>query len=62
VDQVLGDARSAFNSLTLDPENPGVWAGRISDLSKQLDTSTDISAFQARGGKLLLAHGLRTSW
>lgn len=46
-----------FNSLTLDPENPGVYAGRISDLSKQLDTSTDISAFAARGGKLLLAHG-----
>lgn len=48
----------AFNSLTLDPENPGPYAARISELSKQLDTKTDISAFQARGGKLLLAHGL----
>lgn len=47
-----------FDSLALDPENPGPWAGRISDLSVQLDTSTDISAFAARGGKLLLAHGL----
>jgi len=47
-----------FNSLTLDPENAGPWANRISELSKQLDTATDISAFQARGGKLLLAHGL----
>lgn len=47
-----------FNSFALDPENPGPWAGRISELSKQLDTSTDISAFAARGGKLLLAHGL----
>lgn len=47
-----------FNSLALDPENPGPWAGRISELSKQLDTSTDISAFEARKGKLLLAHGL----
>ena len=48
----------SFNSLALDPENPGVWAVRFSELSKQLDTSTDISAFAARGGKLLLAHGL----
>ena len=47
-----------FNSLLLDPENPGPYATRISDLSRQLDTSTDISAFAARGGKLLLAHGL----
>lgn len=46
-----------FDSLTLDPENPGPYAGRISDLSRQLDTKTDISAFEARGGKLLLAHG-----
>lgn len=49
---------ATFNSLALDPENPGVWAGRFSELSKQLDTGTDISAFAARGGKLLLAHGL----
>ena len=48
----------SFNSLLLDPENPGAWAGRISELSRQLDTSTDISAFASRGGKLLLAHGL----
>lgn len=48
-----------FDSLTLDPENPGTWATRISDLSVQLDTSTDIAAFRARGGKLLLAHGLQ---
>lgn len=47
----------SFNTLTLDPENPGSFAARISDLSVQLDTSTDISAFRARGGKLLLAHG-----
>ncbi len=49
---------AGFNSLLLDPENPGPYATRISDLSRQLDTSTDISAFAARGGKLLLAHGL----
>lgn len=48
----------SFNSLLLYPENPGPYATRISDLSRQLDTSTDISAFAARGGKLLLAHGM----
>lgn len=53
---VTGD--STFNSLSLDPEDPGPWASRISALSTQLDASTDISAFKARGGKLLLAHGL----
>ena len=47
-----------YNSLTLDPANPGAYANRISELSTQLDTSTDISAFAAKGGKLLLAHGL----
>lgn len=46
-----------FHSLSLDPEQPGVWANRISDLSQQLDASTDISAFRRRGGKLLLVHG-----
>jgi feruloyl esterase len=48
----------SFDSMTLDPENPGPWGNRISELSTQLDTGTDISAFAARGGKLLLAHGL----
>lgn len=48
----------AYDSLSLDPENPGAWGSRISALSTQLDTGTDISAFKARGGKLLLAHGL----
>jgi len=47
-----------FDSLSLDPEHPGAWANRISQLSTQLDTSSDISGFAARGGKLLLAHGL----
>lgn len=47
-----------FNSLALDPENPGPWAGRISELSTLLDTRVDLTAFAAKGGKLLLAHGL----
>ena len=47
-----------FHSLTLDPENAGPYTNRISELSTQLDTKTDISGFVGRGGKLLLAHGL----
>lgn len=54
---VMRNPTLSANPLLLDPENPGPWASRISELSTQLDTGTDISAFVARGGKLLLAHG-----
>jgi hypothetical protein len=47
----------AFDSLAFDPQDPGRWAGRVSELSALLDASPDISRFVARGGKLLLAHG-----
>ncbi len=56
---VVRDPTGTFNTLSIDPENPGIYADRISELSKQLDTSTDISAFVAKGGKLLIAHGLQ---
>ncbi len=49
---------TSYDSLTLDPENPGPWAARVSEISALLDQSSDISGFVARGGKLLLAHGL----
>jgi feruloyl esterase len=61
VDQVVkyGITRDpSYDSLSLDPENPGPWGARLSELSTMLDVSTDVSAFVARGGKLLLAHGL----
>lgn len=54
---VMRNPTASSNPLLVDPENPGPWASRLSDLSVQLDTSTNISAFVARGGKLLLAHG-----
>lgn len=54
---VMRNPTVSSNPLLVDPENPGPWASRLSDLSVQLDTSTNISAFVARGGKLLLAHG-----
>ncbi len=48
-----------FNALTLDPQQPGPWQGRISALTGIQDVNkTDLSAFNARGGKLLMAHGM----
>jgi feruloyl esterase len=47
-----------FNSLALDPANPGPWQARIQELSAIQDANrTDFSAFQAKGGKILMAHG-----
>jgi len=48
----------SYDSLSLDPEHPGAWAQRISLLSATMDNRTDLSAFAAKGGKLLVAHGL----
>lgn len=48
-----------FNSLTLDPQNPGAYQARISTLTGLQDVNkTDLSAFQAKGGKILMAHGM----
>lgn len=47
-----------FDPLSLDPEDPGAWGPRISELSTLLDVPVNLDAFAARGGKLLLAHGL----
>ncbi|MDR0261461.1 MAG: tannase/feruloyl esterase family alpha/beta hydrolase, partial [Comamonas sp.] len=47
-----------FDALSLDPQNPGAWSDRINQLTKLQDiNSTDLSAFNKRGGKLLMAHG-----
>jgi hypothetical protein len=47
-----------FNSLTLDPQNPGQWQSRIVQLTGIQDANrADLSAFIARGGKILMAHG-----
>lgn len=50
-------ANPNFDSLTFDPANAGSWASRISELSALDANSADLSAFNARGGKLLMAHG-----
>lgn len=48
----------SFNSLTLDPANLGPWQARVDALSLRQDVNeTDLSAFAANGGKILMAHG-----
>lgn len=47
-----------FDSFTVDPANLGPWTGRVATVSTLLDaTNTDLSAFHAKGGKLLMLHG-----
>jgi hypothetical protein len=49
---------ASFNSLALDPEAPGVWQARIVQLTGWQDVNqSDLSAFRAKGGKILMAHG-----
>lgn len=44
---------------SIDPEKPGEWQARLSQLAGLLDMAkTDLSAFHKRGGKILLVHGL----
>lgn len=53
-------ARDAgFNPLALDPEHPGRRVGRINQVVDLLDAdSVDLTRFKARGGRLILYHGL----
>jgi hypothetical protein len=47
-----------FDTLALDPEQPGQWAARISELAGLQDANqSDLSAFARHGGKILMAHG-----
>ncbi|WP_425839301.1 tannase/feruloyl esterase family alpha/beta hydrolase [Streptomyces fractus] len=47
-----------YDSLKLDPRNPGKWKARISELAGMQDVNdSDLSAFAKAGGKLLLLHG-----
>jgi feruloyl esterase len=48
-----------FNPLSFDPQQRSDWSLRWRELSRMIDQSPDISGFAARGGKLLLAHGLQ---
>lgn len=47
-----------FDSLDLDPRDPGTWLGRISYLSTIEDRNdVDLRPFARAGGKLILMHG-----
>jgi hypothetical protein len=48
----------AYDAIALDPRAPSPWQQRVTQLSAlQEATRTDYSAFKARGGKILMAHG-----
>jgi feruloyl esterase len=47
-----------YDALSLDPVTRGALRERIDEMSRTLDVnSTDFSAFAAKGGKLIIAHG-----
>jgi hypothetical protein len=48
-----------FDPLSYDPQQHSVWNPRWRELSRMIDQSPNIRGFAARGGKLLLAHGLQ---
>ena len=49
---------AGFDTLAVDPTNPGRLQSRIVQLNGLQDANkVDLSAFQARGGKILMAHG-----
>ncbi|MEO8741353.1 MAG: tannase/feruloyl esterase family alpha/beta hydrolase, partial [Casimicrobiaceae bacterium] len=48
----------AYSALTFDPQNPGIFQQRVSFLTTaQQANLSDLSAFQRKGGKLLMMHG-----
>jgi hypothetical protein len=50
---------AGYDAQSLDPRAPGKWQQRVTELSAlQEATRTDYSAFKARGGKILMAHGM----
>lgn len=50
---------TSFDSLGFDPLNPGLYTARVQAASEQTDaTNPDLSAFLARGGRLIMLHGL----
>ena len=47
-----------YSALSFDPQNPGIYQQRVSLLTTlQQANGTDLSAFQSKGGKLLMMHG-----
>lgn len=50
---------ATFDTLTFDPPSPGGWTSRVQAVSALTDaTNPDLSAFLAKGGRLIMLHGL----
>jgi len=50
---------ATFDALTFDPATPGSWTSRVQTVSALTDaTNPDLSAFLAKGGRLIMLHGL----
>ena len=50
---------AAFNSLTLDPLDPGAFTARVAAVSALTDaTDPNLTPFLSHGGKLIMLHGL----
>ncbi|SAK86254.1 tannase and feruloyl esterase [Caballeronia fortuita] len=48
-----------FDSLTFDPYDPATYRSRVQTVSALSDaTNTDVGAFAAKGGKIIMTHGL----
>ncbi|MFM9879122.1 MAG: tannase/feruloyl esterase family alpha/beta hydrolase [Burkholderiaceae bacterium] len=48
-----------LDSLTFDPNNPGIYTQRVADVSAITDaTNPNLTAFLARGGRMIMLHGL----
>ncbi|MGJ7528077.1 tannase/feruloyl esterase family alpha/beta hydrolase [Variovorax sp. GB1P17] len=48
-----------FNTLTLDPVNPGAYAARVTEVSNLTDaTNPNLAPFFDHGGRLIMLHGL----
>ncbi|MCY0386483.1 tannase/feruloyl esterase family alpha/beta hydrolase [Robbsia sp. Bb-Pol-6] len=50
---------ATIDSLSIDPVSPGTYQSRVQLLSALTDaTNPDLAIFQARGGKIIMTHGL----
>ncbi|SCX73205.1 tannase/feruloyl esterase family alpha/beta hydrolase [Variovorax sp. EL159] len=50
---------ATFDTLTFDPQNPGSYAARVTEVSNLTDaTNPNLAPFFAHGGRLIMLHGL----
>ncbi|MDQ0016299.1 feruloyl esterase [Variovorax boronicumulans] len=50
---------AGFDTLTLDPQNPGMYAARVTEVSNLTDaTNPNLAPFFDHGGRIIMLHGL----